>query len=163
MSIRETVRDAQTEAMTQKLRLTRDNTSTPAQIEENDIRLQSYRAVNAAILAEETGGKTRKDLDEQGIVRIMRGLVKRRQDTAEEYAGLGATARAAREAAEADVINAMLPSRLDEAETRALVHQVINETGAEGKQGLGVVMKAIKPRQDVDASLAASIAREILA
>lgn len=163
MDMRETVKNAQTEAMREKLRLNRDPNATAQQIEDNDVRLQSFRAVNAAVLAQETGGKTRKDLDEQGIIQTMRKLVKSRRETAEEFASLGKTERAERENAEADTIESFLPKQMDEDETRALVSTVIQQTGAEGKQGMGAVMKVIKTRDDVDPTLASKIARELLA
>jgi len=163
MSTRESVTAAQYAAMHEKARLNRDENATPEQIEANDVMLQTMRSVLTSISAKETEGKTRRDLSEDETVALLRSLVKRRRATAEEFKNVGAEDRAVRENAEADAIEKHLPALLDEDGHRALVTQVIQETGAEGPRGIGLVMKALKGKEGVDAALASKIAREALA
>lgn len=162
MGTRESVVAAQHAAMQEKARLTRNPEATPEQIADNDIRLQTMRAVNTAITAKETSGKTRKDLSEDEVVAVLRSLVKRRRDTAKEFISLGAEDRAVRESAEADVIERHLPALLSEEDHRALVQGVIEETGAEGPRGIGLVMKALKGQTGLDPAIASKVAKEML-
>ena len=78
------------------------------------------------------------------------------------YRDAGETARADRETTEADMLSVYLPQMLDENATRALVAGIIAETGATGPQGIGLVMKAVGARGDVDKALVSTIAREML-
>ena len=162
MGTRESVVAAQHAAMQEKARLTRNPEATPEQIADNDIRLQTMRAVNTAITAKETSGKSRRDLSEDEVIAVLRSLVKRRRDTAQEYESLGKSDRAAREYAEAVVIERHLPALLSEEDHRDLVKGVIAETGAEGPRGIGLVMKALKGQTGLDPAVASKIAKELL-
>lgn len=162
MSTRESVTAAQYAAMHEKARLNRDENATAEQIEANDVTLQTMRSVLTAISAKETEGKTRHDLSEDETVALLRSLVKRRRTTAEEFKSVGAEDRAVRENAEADAIEKHLPTLLDEDAHKALVAQAIEETGAEGLRGIGLVMKTLKGKEGVDPAIASKIAREAL-
>lgn len=163
MGIRKDIQDKQTEAMIQKGRLAKDGTA--EQVEQNDVVLQSMRAVSAAILKKETSGEVREELDDEGIIALMRTEVKRRRETAQEYTKLKQKARATRETAEADVIESFLPAgpqKIGEDETKEFIAQIIKENGFEGKGNMREVMNIVKAREDVDAGMASKFAKEML-
>jgi len=70
---------------------------------------------------------------------------KKRREAAEAFRSGGATARAERELAEQAVLADYLPQQLTDAELAALVGRTVTETGAQGPQAMGQVMKAVGP------------------
>ncbi len=80
------------------------------------------------------------DTDEVAVLRRER---KRRQDAHEAFAGAGRDELAAKEAAEAAVIEAYLPAELGEQELDALVRDAIERTGASGPRDMGRVIKEV--------------------
>lgn len=129
---------------------------------EATMRLSVIRAALTAISKAETAGKERIELDDTAVFAVLRKEVKQRHDAASMYADAGETARAEKETAEAAMVAVYLPQMLDEDATRTLVAGVIAETGASGPQGIGVVMKAIGARADIDKALVSRIARDLL-
>lgn len=113
---------------------------------------------------QETSGKTRKDLNALEIEGVFRKGIKTRKETSEIYREAGETSRSEKEQAEADFLETFVPELLDEAETRALVENLIKEKGLEGSgpRGIGQVMKELKEMGNVDSKVASSIAKEIL-
>lgn len=129
---------------------------------EATMRLSVIRAALTAIAKAETAGKARIELDDAAIYPVLRKEVKQRHDAATMYADAGETARAKAETAEADMLTVYLPQMLDADATRTLVAAIIAETGATGPQGIGLVMKSIGARTDIDKALVSAIARELL-
>jgi uncharacterized protein YqeY len=105
-----------------------------------------------------------RDLDEGEELQVLTKAVKTRQDSAEQYDQAGRDDLAAKERAEIEIIQRYLPQQLDEAGVRAAVEAAIASTGASGKQGLGLVMKAVmaEHRGTVDGKLVSRIAGELL-
>jgi uncharacterized protein len=80
------------------------------------------------------------DTDEVAVLRRER---KRRHDAREAFAGAGRAELAAKEAAEAAVIEAYLPAELGEEELDGLVRAAIERTGAAGPRDMGRVIKEV--------------------
>jgi uncharacterized protein len=80
------------------------------------------------------------DADEQAILRRER---KRRRESEAAYRDAGRTDLAEGEAYEAGVIEAYLPSELDDDEFDALVARAIEETGAGGPRDMGKAIKHV--------------------
>lgn len=83
------------------------------------------------------------DLDEDGVMAVVRRGVKSRKDSAQQYRDAGRDELADQEEAEIAVLEGYLPQMLDEAATTAAVEAAIAETGASAKSDLGKVMKAV--------------------
>lgn len=126
------------------------------------MRLAVIRSVLTAIAKAETAGKERVELDDAAVLAVLRKEVKQRHDAATMYRDAGETERADKETAEAGMISVYLPQMLDEDATRTLVAGIIAETGASGPQGIGVIMKAVGARTDVDKALVSKMVRELL-
>ena len=80
------------------------------------------------------------DADEVAVLRRER---KRRHDASEAFAGGGREELAAKEAAEATVIEAYLPAELGEEELDGLVRAAIERTGAASPKDMGRVIKEV--------------------
>ena len=104
------------------------------------------------------------DLDEDGVLTVVRRGVKSRKDSAEQYRDANRPELADKEEAEIAVLEGYLPQQMDEAATKAAVEDAIADTGAEGKADIGKVMKAVmaKHRGVVDGKLVNKLAGERL-
>lgn len=81
-------------------------------------------------------------LDDAESARVLQGLVKQREDAAEQYAKAGRPELADKERAEAVLLKVYLPAEVKDAEIAAAVEQAIAETGATSPKDMGKVMKA---------------------
>lgn len=80
-------------------------------------------------------------LDDDGIARVIRSLVKQRADSIEQYTAAGRSDLAGKESAERAVLEGYLPAAPDAAEVEAVVRAVIDEVGATEPKDMGRVMK----------------------
>jgi uncharacterized protein YqeY len=126
------------------------------------LRLETIRGARGAIRNREieVGGP----LDDEGIVRVLRTLVKQRDDSIEQYRAAGREDLAQKEAAEQAILRAYLPAAPDAAEVERVVAAVIAEVGAAGPRDLGRVMKPALERlgAGVDGKLVSQTARRLL-
>lgn len=81
------------------------------------------------------------ELDDEGIIRAIRSLVKQRVDSIEQYTAAGRMDLADKESAEREVLEAYLPAAPDASEVEAVVRAVIAEVGAAQPKDMGRVMK----------------------
>jgi uncharacterized protein YqeY len=86
------------------------------------------------------------ELEDDDVVAVLRKAVKMRRDAAEQYDAGGAEGRAAAERAEIEILEAYLPSELDEAELEAAIAGLVDELGASGMKDMGRVMSALMER-----------------
>lgn len=100
------------------------------------------RQAIGAIRAEEKAGPVAVELTEPQVQAVLAREVKKRRDTATVYTEAGAPDRAAREAREADFIEAYLPAALSDEQLDQLVSQAVALTGATTVKDMGSVMKA---------------------
>lgn len=128
------------------------------------LRLNTLRSISAAVSKAETSGKQRKELDDNEIITVLRKEVKTRQESAKIYRDAGEMERAETENTEADIILEYVPAQLSEEDTRNLIITIIAEKdlSSAGNRGIGMIMKEIKNRSDIDTSLASKIAKEQL-
>lgn len=130
----------------------------------DELNLAVTRALLAAVEAKEKGGKTVVELDDTAVLAVFRSEAKKRRDSAAIYTEAGAPERAARESAEADVIETYLPAELTDTELAELVQAAISETGASGLPQMGLVMKAAKAKAPLaDGAKLSALVRAALA
>ena len=126
------------------------------------LRLETIRGARGAIRNREieVGGP----LDDEGIVRVLRMLVKQRDDSIEQYRAGGRDDLVQKEAAEQAILRGYLPAAPDAAEVERVVAAVIAEVGAAGPRDLGRVMKPALERlgAGVDGKLVSQTARRLL-
>ena len=127
------------------------------------VRRETIRGARGAIKNREIeeGGP----LDDDGILRVLRSLVKQRVDSIEQFASAGRQDLADKESAEKAVLEGYLPAAPDEAEVERVLREVIAQVGASGPRDMGRVMKpaleSLGPA--ADGKLVNQVARRLLA
>ena len=81
-------------------------------------------------------------LDDAEATRVLQGLVKQREDAADQYAKAGRPELADKERAEMALLKVYLPAEVTDGEIAAAVEQAVLETGAASPKDMGKVMKA---------------------
>jgi uncharacterized protein YqeY len=126
------------------------------------LRLETIRGVRGAIRNREIeiGGT----LDDEGILRVIRGLVKQRAEAIELYRAGRREDLAGKEEAERAVLESYLPAAPDAAEVERVVRAVIAEVGASGPRDVGRVMRPALERLGpaADGKLVNETARRLL-
>jgi uncharacterized protein YqeY len=127
------------------------------------VRLETIRGVRGAIRNKEI--EVGASLDEAGILRVIRGLVKQRSDSIEQFRAAGRSDLVDKESAERAVLEAYLPAAPDPAEVERVVRETIAAVGATGPKEIGRVMKPALERLGpaVDGKLVSQVARRLLA
>lgn len=110
-----------------------------AMLAKEKTKLESLRAIKAAILLAKTADGSDTIADE-AIVKIIQKLVKQRKETAVIYKEQGREELAEAELTEASFMEVFLPKQLTEAEVEAELKVIIAELGASGPQDMGKVM-----------------------
>jgi hypothetical protein len=127
--------------------------------DKHQLRMNTIRNVRAAILNKEVerGG----EIDDDGVLGLIRGLCKQRDDAIEQYTLAGRDDLAATERDEKAVLEAYLPAAPDAATVEAAVSAVIAELGADGMKDMGRVMKEARARLGpaVDGKLVSTVVR----
>ena len=110
-----------------------------AMLAKEKTRLESLRAIKAAILLAKTADGSESIADE-AVVKIIQKLVKQRKETAEIYKQQNREELAAQELAEAAAMEVYLPKQLSEEELEAELKKIIAQVGATGPHDMGKVM-----------------------
>ena len=110
-----------------------------AMLAKEKTRLESLRAIKAAITLAKTADGSESIADE-AVVKIIQKLVKQRKETAEIYKQQNREELAAQELVEAAAMEVYLPKQLSEEELEAELKKIIAQVGATGPQDMGKVM-----------------------
>ena len=124
--------------MTLVERITQDLTA--AMKAKDAARTSTLRMAKAAIMNKEID--KHGSLDDGEAVKLLQGLVKQREDSAEQYGKAGRPELAEKETAEIAVLRAYLPAEVTDAEIAAAVERAVAETGAASAKDMGKAMKA---------------------
>ena len=119
--------------MTLVERITQDLTA--AMKAKDAARTSTLRMAKAAIMNKEID--KHGALDDGEAVKLLQGLVKQREDSAEQYAKASRPELAEKETAEIAVLKAYLPAEVTDAEIAAAVEKAVAETGAASAEGHG--------------------------
>jgi uncharacterized protein len=130
----------------------------------DELTASTVRMVLTAVTTEEVAGKTARVLSDDEVVRVLTREAKKRREAHQAFAQAGRDELAAREQAELAVIETYLPQQMTDAEITAAVAAAIADSGAEGNQAMGQVMKLLSPtvagRAD-GAKVAAEVRRQL--
>lgn len=132
----------------------------------------AIKAKNQALVETLRGLKTRiqneqiakmKELDEAGIVALVKSEVKRRKESAEAFTAGGRAELAQKELDEAGFLEKYLPPQLSEAQVSELVEKLIAEQGFKAAD-FGKAMGQLKSQagQSADGALLAKVLKEKL-
>ncbi len=106
----------------------------------------------------------RSALNERESLQVIQKAIKKRKEAAELYEKGGRPELAAKENAEAKILEAYVPAPLDEAAARQKVAEVIQELGVKEKKELGRVLKEVlsRYRGQIDGKLAQKLVNDLL-
>jgi uncharacterized protein YqeY len=132
-----------------------------ARLERDTERVGALAMLLAALKDAE---KAQGSLDEAAAIQVLTRERKRRVEAAESFREGGREDDAAKEEAEAAMIDGYLPAALSPEELRDLVAQAIAEVGATEAKDLGIVMKVLTPRTQgrADGKAVSTAVREAL-
>ena len=107
---------------------------------------------------------TRAQLDDDGVLKILRREAKQRRETISEMEDAGRTDDADDARYELELIETFLPRQMTEDELRPIVAAAVAEVGATSMKQMGQVMKAVMPRVQgrADGRAVNAIVRELL-
>ncbi|MFF6775411.1 GatB/YqeY domain-containing protein [Streptomyces sp. NPDC012637] len=117
--------------------------------ERDELRSSTLRLTIAAVTKEEVAGKTKRELSDDEVQKVIAKEAKKRREAADAFAQGGRAEQAERERAEGEILDAYLPKQLSDDELEAVVAAAVEEAkaaGAEGPRAMGAVMKIVNPK-----------------
>jgi uncharacterized protein YqeY len=112
----------------------------------DELRSATLRLTLSAITKEEVAGEQARELTDDEVLKLITREAKKRREAAEAFEKGGRGESAERERAEGEVLAEYLPKQLGDEELAAIVGAVIKETGAQGPNAMGAVMKIVNPK-----------------
>ncbi len=95
------------------------------------VTVATLRMALAAVTTEEVAGTEARELTDADVRKVLTKEVRKRKEAAEIYSGAGRGELAERELAESAVLQAYLPSPLEDSEVTALVADAVAEVAAQ--------------------------------
>ncbi|MET7987016.1 MULTISPECIES: GatB/YqeY domain-containing protein [unclassified Streptomyces] len=134
----------------------------------DELRSSTIRLTLSAITNEEVAGKTKRELSDDEVQKVIAREAKKRREAAEAFTLGGRAESAERERAEGVVLAAYLPKQLSDEELRQIVAQAVEEAkaaGAEGPRAMGAVMKIVNPKVagQAEGGRVAAVVKQLLA
>lgn len=105
-------------------------------------KLNALRAVKSAILLAKTQKGASAEIGEADEIRLLKQLVKQRQDAADTYKAQNRDDLYQEEKAQLDIISAYLPQMMTEEEIEAGLRKIMEENGFSGMKDMGKMMGA---------------------
>ena len=109
----------------------------------DSVRQRTLRSVIAAVQEAQVSGEAAKELDDNGVMAVLKAQVKRRIDAAEAFDAGQADDRAAAERAEQAIIEEYLPAAMSDDELNSIVTAVMEANGFTAMADMGKAMKAV--------------------
>jgi hypothetical protein len=108
------------------------------------LRLSTIRMIRSAIKNKEI--EQRKKLDDEGIFKVIQGMVRKNEESIEQFKAGGRMDLVEKEQKEVETMKSFLPQPLSREEILKIIDQSIEETQASSLKDLGKVMKSVMPR-----------------
>ena len=125
-------------------------------------RVSTLRLLLAAIKNERI--RRGEEVDEAGMIRLVRKAIKQRKDSAEQYRKGDREELAAKEEREAEILSEYLPPPIDEGELRSAIAALVETESLAGPAAIGAIMKAMmaKYAERAEGGTINRIARDVL-
>jgi len=135
-----------------------------AMLAKNVVALRSLRAIKAAILLAKTSEGAAGKLTTDGEIKLLQKMVKQRKDSLEIFTQQGREDLAQKEREEIAVIEKFLPEQMDAAAVRAVLVQLVAQTGANSPADMGKMMGLANKELagKAEGKMIATIVRELL-
>jgi len=111
-----------------------------------ETRVGALRMLKAAVMKFEVSGGEKVEANDEQVMQIIGKEAKQRKDSIDAFKKGGREDLAAGEEAELKILTAYLPAQMSEDEVRAIVKEVVAQTGASSKADIGKVMGGIMPK-----------------
>ena len=108
--------------------------------EKDSIKLESLRAVKAALILLQTEKGSGSQIPKSEEIKILQKLVKQRKDSAEIYRSQNRSDLAELEINQSKIIEDFLPQQISEDELRKIITNIIDKNEASGMKDMGKVM-----------------------
>ncbi len=108
------------------------------------LRLSTIRMVRSALKNKEI--ELRKRLEDEEVVKVIQAMVRKGEESVEQFQTGGRTDLVEKETKEIEVLKSFLPQPLSEGEILAIIDQTIQETQASSPKDIGKVMKSVMPK-----------------
>ena len=128
----------------------------------DSIRLNTIRSLISATKNQEID--LRRELEDEEVLSLITREVKKRKEASSLYKQGGRTDLMEKEDQEQLILQAYLPEQVSEEVLRKRIQEVIEETGADGMQDFGKIMKVLVPefKGKADNALIKDLAGEFL-
>lgn len=108
------------------------------------VRLSTIRMIRTAVKNKEI--ELRKKLDDEEIQRVIQGMLRRNEESIEQFRLGGRMDLVDKESQEGDILKSFLPQTLSTEEILKVIDESIQETQASSLKDLGKVMKSVMPK-----------------
>src|SRR4030042_2393174 len=108
------------------------------------VRLSTIRMIRSAGKKKEI--ELRKQLDDEEIQRVIQGMLRRNEESIEQFRLGGRMDLVDKESQEGDILKSFLPQALSTEEILKVIEESIQETQASPLKDLGKVMKSVMPK-----------------
>ncbi len=108
------------------------------------LRLSTIRMIRTAVKNKEI--EQRQKLDDDSIVRVIQGMVRKGEESIEQFKLGGRMDLVEKETKEIEILKSYLPKPLSQEEILKIIDQTIEETKASSLKDLGKVMKSVMPK-----------------
>ena len=108
------------------------------------LRLSTIRMIRSSIKNKEI--ELRKPLDDEGIQKVIQGMVRKGEESLEQFKLGGRMDLVEKESKEIEILKSYLPQSLTQEEMIKIVDQTIQEVQATSLKDLGKVMKSVMPK-----------------
>jgi uncharacterized protein len=108
------------------------------------VRLSTIRMIRAAVKNKEI--ELRKKVDDEEIQRVIQGMLRRNEESIEQFRLGGRMDLVDKESQEGDILKSFLPQTLSTEEILKVIDESIQETQASSLKDLGKVMKSVMPK-----------------
>tara|TARA_B100002052_G_C15632334_1_gene484583 strand:- start:172 stop:636 length:465 start_codon:yes stop_codon:yes gene_type:complete len=131
------------------------------------VKISTYRLILSGIkdldIANRTG-PNKKETDEEDIKKLLKKMIKQRDESIEIYKKNNRQDLLSIEQTERDIISAFLPKQLNEEETKNICDEIIKKLNASSIKDMGKVMGTLKKNHadTLDFSKAGSYLKEAL-
>ncbi len=108
------------------------------------LRLSTIRMIRTGIKNKEI--EQRKKLDDDVILKVIQGMVRKGEESIEQFKLGGRMDLVEKETKEIEILKSYLPKPLSQEEILRIIDQTIEETHALSLKDLGKVMKSVMPK-----------------
>ena len=108
------------------------------------VRLSTIRMARSAIKNREI--EQRKKLDDDDVLRVIQGMVRRGEESIQQFEAGGRIDLVEKERKEIEILKSFFPPSLSREEVLEIIEQSIEETQASSLKDLGKVMKSLMPK-----------------